>query len=182
MSHGGLEINALDLVDPGVSTIEAALKSRTDQKIFTYGGMCNGVGQMVTDVTRLASTGQVDVLRIWSHGFPGGQGVSTGMPDARFKPAGQRAGIGLTNLADVGPDLARLAPCFAPLGRLELRGCSVGTGDDGRRLLQRLASLLHVDVLAAFNSQPIGPLDWAGPVLKVTRDGTSSTISGPPIK
>jgi len=46
MVLGGMQINALDLVDPGVSAIEAGLRSRTNQTILKYGGMCNGVGQL----------------------------------------------------------------------------------------------------------------------------------------
>lgn len=182
MSFGGLQINALDLVHPDVSTIEEGLKSKSGQKILKYGGMCNGVGQMVTDITRLASPGQVAVLRIWSHGYPGGQGVSTGMPDARIKARGERAGIGLTNLPDLDPDLARLAPYFQPRGRMELRGCSVGGGFDGLKFLGDLAKALGVEVCAALNEQPIGPLEWAGPVLTVAPTGGQRTDSGPPIK
>lgn len=182
MILGGMQINALDLVDPGVSTIEAGLRSRTNQTILKYGGMCNGVGQLATDVTNLASSGKLGVLRIWSHGFPGGQGVSSGMPDARFSAKGQRAGFALNNFAEVERDLSRLTSCFASGGRVELRGCSVGTGDDGRRFLQELARLWRVDVYAAENSQPIGPLEWVGPVLRARSSGEPIRGSGPDIK
>jgi hypothetical protein len=182
MGTGGLEINALDLVNPDVSTIEGNLKGRTDQLILKYGGMSNGVGQMVTDVTRMTGPGRVRVLRIWSHGFPGGQGVSQGAKDARIDVKGQRVGISLSNLREVTPDLGRLASYFEPQGRLELRGCSVGAGDDGRRLLEALAKLVQADVIAALQEQPIGPLDWSGPVLRITRYGKPFFGSGPPIK
>lgn len=182
MSSSGLEINVLDLVDPGVATIEAGLKQKSNQAILKYGGMCNGVGQMVTQATGLASSGRIQVLRIWSHGSPGGQGVTSAGSDAQHSPKGQRAGISLGNLPEVQGDLARLAPFMAPGGRVELRGCSVGTGDDGARFLQALAGLMRTDVLAAKNPQPIGPLEWAGPVLKAMRNGGVATISGPSIE
>jgi Domain of unknown function (DUF4347) len=145
MAGGNLAINALNLVDPDVKNIEIALKNKGNQIIFTYGGMSNGVGQMVADVLNVASLRSILVLRIWSHGSSGGQAVSVA---PRINPKGQRAGIGITNFNDIQGDLARLAPCFTEGGRFELRGCNVAVGSTGEGLLKALARLLQVDVYA----------------------------------
>ena len=178
-----IEINALDVVHPDVLNIEKNLLDKGNQLIMKFGGMSNGVGQMVTNVTRLAKLGEVRVLRLWSHGFPGGQGVSQGYPDARISVRGQRVGISRSNFDDVAPELARLVPYFGVGGWMELRGCSVGAGDDGSGLLSMLATLVKVPVWAAIKSQPIGPIEWSGPVIKMlpnTREG--QLMTGPSIK
>ena len=178
MTTGKLAINGLNMVDPDVNNIEAALLRRGDQIVFKYGGMSNGVGQMVSDVKGVAGDGSVNVLRIWSHGAAGGQGVST---MSGVVPRGQRAGLSLDNLGQVERDLALLAPLFERGGRVELRGCNVAVGDDGTRLLKALARLWQVDVYAATQNQPIGPIDWTGPVQKVTPGGTVFRTSGIPV-
>lgn len=177
-----LEINVLDFVHPEVLALEKNLLALASQKVTKFGGMSNGVGQMVTNVARMAKPGQVGVLRLWSHGSSGGQGVSTGFPDARFSVRGQRAGISQSSLPDLEPDFKRLAPYFSRPGRLELRGCSVGVGEDGPRLMRALATLTGADVYAALNAQPMGPIQWAGPVVRMRPNGTSTTGSGPEIK
>ncbi len=178
MAGGNLAINALNLVDPDVKNIEIALKNKGNQIIFTYGGMANGVGQMVSDVLNVASLSSMLVLRIWSHGSAGGQAVSTA---PGINPKGQRAGIGITNLNEIQSDLARLAPCFTEGGRLELRGCNVAVGSTGEDLLKALARLLQVDTYAQIENQPIGPLDWTGPVRRATPKGIIFTTSGIPV-
>ena len=182
MALFALEINVLDFVHPAVATLEKNLAALSSQKVMKFGGMSNGVGQMVTNVTRMAKPGEVDVLHLWSHGSSGGQGVSTGFPDARFSVRGQRAGISQSSLPDISTDIKRLAPYFSKRGRIELRGCSVGVGDDGPRLLRALAELVGTDVYAALNAQPIGPIQWAGPVVRMRPDGSSTAGSGPDIR
>lgn len=178
-----LQINALDVVHPDVLNIEKNLLDKGNQLIMKFGGMSNGVGQMVTNVTRLAHLGEVRVLRLWSHGFPGGQGVSQGFPDARFSPRGQRVGISRANFSEVEPELSRLVPYFGVGGWLELRGCTVGAGMDGTDLLSMLATLIKVPVWAAINNQPIGPVDWNGPVMKMLPNARQGQLmTGPSIQ
>jgi hypothetical protein len=174
-----LAINALNLVDPDVGIIEATLRKKANRQIiFKYGGMSNGVGQMVFDVKNAATTASVEVLRIWSHGSAGAQGVSA---QPQVTPTGERAGIALSNFDQIQKDLSQLRPYFVSGGRLELRGCNVGVGDDGIKLLKTLANTLQIEVHAPLDNQPIGPVDWKGPVQKVTPQGAVFTISGLPI-
>ena len=169
-------VNAVNMVHPDVRTIVETLKRKGNQHVFTYGGMSNGVGQMVGDVGRIAQPGGLYILRIWSHGGSGGQGVSTmnGVP-AR----GQRAGISLGNWNEIAGSLTRLKPYFDRAGRFELRGCEVGMGFDGDDFLRLLSRTLGVDVYAAQLPQPIGPITWAGPVVRMRPDGRRSVGSGP---
>lgn len=169
-------VNAVNLVEPDVRTLVENLRRNRNQHVFVYGGMSNGVGQMVTDVGKVARPGSLYVLRIWSHGGSGGQGVSTMRGVA---PAGQRAGISLGNWMDIADSLVRLRPCFERSGRLELRGCEVGAGFDGDDFLKLLARTVGVDVYAAQRPQPIGPTGWAGPVLRMKPNGARSVGSGP---
>ncbi len=173
-----LSINALNMVDLGVKNIEEALSSRGGQTVFKYGGMSNGVGQLVTDVKGVARPGSVRVLRIWSHGGPGFQQVSS---MSGVRPKGQRAGIAFSNWDQVAPSLGQLKPYFELGGRLELRGCSVGVGLSGEDFLLALARLLNVEVFAALNPQPIGPIEWAGPVVSIAPNGSRAVTSGKPI-
>jgi Domain of unknown function (DUF4347) len=179
---GGLSINTLNLVDRGVRDIEAALRKKPNQIIIKYGGMSNGVAQMVSDVIETARSraASISVLRIWSHGRPGGQGVTLGPPDV--SPTGQRAGISLGNWDQVRPALEKLTPYLDRTGRVELRGCSVGSNDEGLSFLRALASLWKVDVHAALFEQNIGPVDWSGPVRRITPRGEVFPIGGLPIE
>ena len=55
MALFALEINnVLDFVHPAVATLEKNLAALSSQKVMKFGGMSNGVGQMVTNVTRMA--------------------------------------------------------------------------------------------------------------------------------
>ena len=129
---------------------------------------------MVTNVTRMAKPVRVDVLRLWSQRAARAAGVSTGFPDARFGVRGQRAGISQSSRRHFR-STSTTGPILSKRGRLELRGCSVGVGDDGPKLMRALAELIGTDVYAALNAQPIGPIQWAGPVVRMRPDGSSTT-------
>ena len=174
-----VEINVLNLVAAEVANLDRNLQKKSNQMILKYGGMSNGVGQMVSDIKQKAQPKGLKVLRIWSHGGPGGQAVTL---SPGVNPKGQRAGISMANFGEVKPALDQLTPYFAPRGRVELRGCNVGVGYDGIDLLKVLANLWRVDVYAAINSQPIGPIDWLGPVVRVTPRGDYVPTSGIPIE
>jgi hypothetical protein len=176
-----VEINVLNLVDPDVANIDKNLQAKSNQIILKYGGMANGVGQMVSDIKRKAQPRGLKVLRIWSHGSSGGQGVSLSPNVNPVNPKGQRAGISMPNYPEVKPALDQLTPYFAPDGRVELRGCNVGAGYDGIGLVKALAELWQVDVYAAIYNQPIGPIGWQGPIVRVTRQGAVFPTSGIPI-
>lgn len=56
----------------------------------------------------------------------------------------------------IEPVLARLRGAFAPYGSVELHGCRVGLGNEGRRLLTSLADTLRVPASAALGRQSFG--------------------------
>ena len=136
--------------------------------------MSNGVGQMVTNVTRMAKPGEVDVLRLWSHGSSGGQGVSTGFP-TRFSVRGQRAGISQSSLPDISPTSNgwRRTSKRRPARAAWLLG-----GRQRRRTetAARVAETEPARRVRRLNAQPIGTDPVGGP-WRVMPDG-STTGSG----
>lgn len=136
-------------------------------------GMSNGVAQMVADIKNALGGEQIDVLRIWGHGGPGLQNVTAGASgdsaNADF------SGLTAENYASVGLD--GLSGLFSADGSIELRGCSVGAGDEGKALLTGVASLLNVNVYAGDVTQ--WTVAWSPPVSRGTPDGDYSTVEGP---
>jgi hypothetical protein len=149
---------------------------RANSTVIEMYGMCNGVAQMVSDVIQRALPGSIEALRIWSHGYPGGQNVTAG---ASGSGAPERATIAASNLGDLAGDLVRLQPYFQANGRLELRGCSVGQGPAGEQLLVGLARLVGVPVQAAPVVQSTG--NWAGSVYQAYPNGALACVIGTPV-
>lgn len=73
--------------------------------------------------------------------------------------------------------LGTLRPLFAPFGSVELHGCRVGRGPEGRRLLRSMAALLRVPVSAGRGPQTFGTrpelLRFEGPVETAFPSGDS---------
>src|SRR5690242_4319053 len=82
---------------------------RTVIKLY---GMSNGVAQMVTAIKRAARPHSIEVLRIWGHGYPGGQGISGGTDGNTF--ANDFAGMTVSNFNGIRNTLAELSRLFAP--------------------------------------------------------------------
>ena len=136
-------------------------------------GMSNGVAQMVSDIKNALADGQIDVLRIWGHGGPGLQNVTAGA--AGGSANADFSGLTQDNYDKVGID--GLTGLFTQGGWIELRGCSVGDGDPGKKLLTGLAALLSVDVYAGDVTQ--WTVNWSPPVSCGTAAGDFSTVDGP---
>ncbi len=170
-------IDVIDMEDAALGAHRAqGLDSRgvSSTRITMY-GMCNGVGQMISDIRQRARVGGVDVLRIWSHGRPGGQTVSGGHAGEEGRVL-HWTGISVANIGAMRPELERLRPYFAPGARVELRGCNVAGDADGERLLQQLAQIWGVRVQAGTLTQT--SVDWVGPVYESTADGAMSCTTG----
>ena len=84
---------------------------------------------------------------------------------------------GLTedNYNTVGID--GLSGLFSQSGSVELRGCSVGSGDGGQKLVAGLAGLLGVNVYAGDVTQ--WTVNWSPPVSCGTLSGDYSVVDGP---
>lgn len=136
-------------------------------------GMSNGVAQMVSDIKKALADGQIDVLRIWGHGGPGLQNVTAGADGSSANA--DFSGLTQDNYDKVGID--GLTGLFAQGASIELRGCSVGDGDPGKKLLTGLAAMLGVDVYAGDVTQYT--VNWSPPVSCGTSGGDFSTVDGP---
>ncbi|MGA2795189.1 MAG: DUF4347 domain-containing protein [Roseiarcus sp.] len=170
-------IDCIDMTDSalGASRIAALNAACVASTQLQFYGMSNGVTQMVSAVVNAASAGAVDALRIWGHGGPGSQNVSSGASgdstDQDF------AGVSVTNFGQTAGVLQQLTPLFSASGRAELRGCSVGADGAGRALLLDLASLWNINVYGGDVIQIGG--DWSPPVTCAAPSGALSTTSGP---
>ncbi len=172
-------IDCIDMTDAGlgasrIAGLNAACVASTQIQFY---GESNGVTQMVSSVLSAASAGTLDALRIWGHGYPGGQNVTGG---ADGDTADQDfAGMSGANFNQTVGVLQQLKPLFSASGRAELRGCSVGAGADGNVLLLDLASLWNVPVYGGDVVQ--FSADWTPPVTCASPSGACSTTSGPPL-
>jgi hypothetical protein len=139
----------------------------------------------------------IRVLRIWGHADAAQQQLGAGMDNTT--PMSQTwSGLNPRTVVDAAPVLRRLVPLFASDGRVELRGCNVGTprvqqfhgffsgtrvDDTDQTLLAPLAKLLGVAVYAQTTSQVMPheqkSLAWGPAQVKIaTPDG--KVRMGPP--
>jgi len=122
-------------------------------------------------INEAGSPRRLALVRVYGHGAPGSQNVS----------AGQAAlDKHVTSLDPVSfqwalPLLIRLRPFFAPWGSMELHGCHVGHGKEGKWLLQTVADAVQVPVTAALWFQEAGRGQWTfdGPTVSTFPYGES---------
>ena len=143
-------VDVVDGTDQSLLEYEAADIRKAGGEPIILMGMSNGVTVMVNHVmARLRRSRSLAVLRIHSHGASGLMNVTAGS----MSGAAHGAAIALGNLADIGPQLSRLAPCFARHGAMQLMGCNVGAGPAGQAMLAAVARLVGVPVSAGVQTQ-----------------------------
>ncbi|MEO0669738.1 MAG: DUF4347 domain-containing protein [Pseudomonadota bacterium] len=174
-------VNVFDLWDPRKAK---SMKIVKDGAAIPLGGMSNGVGQMVTEITRLVSNPpkKVRLLRIFSHGGEGVMAVSMGNgADPGYKPE-NRASIDVNNFSLIKADLAKLKDHFSANALVELHGCSVGGGTPGDKLLQSLADLWGVRVKAGtmvqFSGNAGNQVKFEGPTKTASPGGKAPASNG----
>ena len=86
------------------------------------------------------------------------------------------AGIDLSNVDNVAPVLARLAPYFAPQARVELYGCLAAKGSQGEQLIVELSRIWNVRVQAQTTESPIGSIQFMGAVVEAHPGGGLRTV------
>ena len=175
-----MNIDVIDMEDPQLGADRQGQLDRlgaNSVRMVVY-GMCNGVAQVITNITQVAPIRNLTALRIWSHGRSGGQTFTGGHGGEEYRVA-HWTGISTANIEAMRDTLAQLTPYFAPLGRAELRGCEVASGNDGERLLLRLAQIWRVPVLAGSATQYRA--EWDGTVVKATPEGGLMCVSPTPI-
>lgn len=147
-------LDSVDVWDPTFLQEDAKYIQKAGGNPLLIGGMCNGVGQVVS---LLSAYRNVFLLRFHGHGAPGVASVSSGHGELDPK---------LREQADIWSNpkilgmLSQLRPVFGPYGCVEFIECQTGGGKSGRRLLSELASRLGVPVIGAVQDQPFGKL-WS---------------------
>jgi hypothetical protein len=150
----------------------------TDGRDIMLGGMCNGVAQMISSIMALFNTsGELDVLRLFGHGAEGMMGISVGGRVSSGASPNMVSTIAYNNFDQISGELGRLTTLFAPSGRVDLFGCSVGGGEKGDKLLQRLANLWGVKVragiLTQFSGTASSQMVFEGPIKTAIPGGTA---------
>jgi hypothetical protein len=171
-------IDCIDMTDPVISSSTRAWLSQQSvvSTQLQFYGMSNGVTALVQAISGVATTGTIDVLRIWGHGHPGSQNVSAGKDDGSDDGAAIDADSFYEG--DLAKVLAPLAPLFSASARAELRGCNVGEGGAGSALLLDLADLWHVPVYGGDVLQYASG-GWKPPVSCGNPGGGLASTNGP---
>ncbi|MEM7023105.1 MAG: peptidoglycan-binding protein [Pseudomonadota bacterium] len=148
IAHQRLQvIDSVDLSNHGDIGYEDKAIRNAGGKPLTHFGMSGGVRVVMRSILQRAQPGGVVLLRFHGHGAPGAMGLTTGIDDEATSE------FGLRFLEDLVRDISGLRPIFAPFGSVELHGCRVGSGKDGRRLITALARAWRVPVTAGVRTQ-----------------------------
>ncbi len=148
-----MKIDVIDMGDEDVAIDrENLIRAHTDGYIHMQ-PVSNGVQQMVDNViNRVKSSGSLNLLRIWGHGWAGGQLISSDA-DKKIDPGAHNNQIWGGNVYDNAYYLQNLTPLFAGDGILELHGCAVADGPEGEMFLVKLAQAINVPVAASTRVQ-----------------------------
>lgn len=174
-----MNFDVVDMDDPVLGTHRRGLARTTGSRIIEMHGMSNGIAQMVSDIIGAASRGSIGVLRIWGHGWSGGQLIASGTSAQMGVSHG--SGLWAHNLRQFEAELSRLQPYFQRDGHVELKGCQVASGQAGEDFLVALARIFGVNVIAAVQSQGgrwVSGQHWNGPLVQATPTGGLSSVAG----
>jgi Putative peptidoglycan binding domain len=150
MQVSGLKtLHVVDGTDPSLVALEAADISGIGEKPIVVYGMSNGIDFVMGRIVGRAAPGAAGLLCFHGHGNRGMQNVTGG----EIYGAPHLAGISDDNFEQVQPSLARLRPIFAGFGSVQLQGCLVGGGPQGRSLLNKLSLTWGVPVTAGTHTQ-----------------------------
>jgi hypothetical protein len=173
-------ISSVDMGDPTLKTDVDALKASGDNPI-ELGGMCNGLGQLVSDVGARAAGKSIAALRLDGHGNLG-RWLTVSVGDVvHMTPADYRATekeyysyVDPKHFSTVSSLLGTLTPKFAPFGFAEHHGCSLGKRPETRTMLAKLANLWKVPISVGITLQDVGAVTFFnGPVFTAFPRGMS---------
>jgi hypothetical protein len=164
-------VSSVDMGDPALSSDVKALKASGDEPI-ELGGMCNGLGQLISAVNARAVGKSIVALRLDGHGNLGrwltvsvGDVVDMSKKDYRETAKEYYSYIDPKHFSTVASLLHQLTPRFAPFGFAEHHGCSLGKRPETRRMLAKLADLWRVPVSVGITLQDVGAVTYFnGPV------------------
>jgi hypothetical protein len=133
---------------------------------------------------RVSASGDMSVLRIWGHGWAGGQLIAAGADTA--SGVNNASALRGSNVDEYAYYLSKLTELFSSDGHLELKGCSVGRGTSGEKFLIKLAVALNVPVQAGSITQggqesslsSFSGIGWDGFVVEATSDYVIKYVAG----
>ena len=165
-------LDAVDVTKAGDELLEVADLRAAGGQPITSQGMCNGIRSSLFRIRSRARHGKLALLRFHGHGHPGSMGVAVGTGGYASSE------LDVRYIDSVVRVLLPLRTLFAPLGSVEMHGCRVGAGRQGRQLLRGMAYALQTPVTAGLGIQYGGggkTFHFEGPTLTVCPDGISLT-------
>lgn len=163
-------INVVDAEDPAQRQRVMSGLTRAGAEVILMHGMCNAVTQAIDEVIgRASASGAYAMVRFYSHGGPGGQGIAQGHDGSMLD---HLSGISAQHFPAMRAQFQRLNDVLAPFGCIDLMGCSVGAGDAGRVLLHDVADSAGRPAEAGIQTQysdDVGNMvfNFEGPVRQV---------------
>ena len=168
-------VSSIDAGDPGLAKEDARALEAVGDKPILLGAMCNGLGQLITEVSARCGGLKLAALRLDGHGNLGRwMTISVGeVADlSKENPREYRlvakeyfSYINPTHFAKVAPLLSQLSSKFAPFGFAEHHGCSLGKRPETRKMMAKLANLWRVPISVGTRLQSFGVIaDFEGPV------------------
>jgi len=140
-----MDIDVVDALGSDLATVQ-------DRSYFPHALRVTNLTDLIRQVVgRVGLDRNLRRLRIIGHGGPGAQGLGNSYHLANVFDSSVNISANWTLMAD-------LADLFSPNGWLELHGCNVAEGPQGKQYLARLASLLNVPVRAGTQFQYGGSL------------------------
>lgn len=169
-STGYRIINVVDAEDAAQRQRVMSGLTRAGAEAIIMHGMSNAVETAISEViNRAGASGILAMVRFYSHGGPGAQGVALGHDGGMME---HLSGISAQHFPAMRAQFARLNDVLAPFGCVDLMGCSVGAGDPGRTLLRNVADAAQRPCEAGIQpqySQDVGytVFNFEGPVRQV---------------
>lgn len=160
-------INVVDAEDAAQRQRVCSGLTRAGGDPIIMHGMSNAVMQAMDEVcNRAGGSGGVAMVRFYSHGGPGMQNVASGADGGNM---GHLSGISVQHFPAMRAQFERLSDVLAPFGCVDLMGCQVGDGAQGRALLEGIADAANRPAEAAVQlqySQDVGytVFNFEGPV------------------
>jgi|GEM_PF-6976566 hypothetical protein len=180
-----MKIDVVDMGDANLGNSRINIVKPYSDAIFKMYPMSNGIVQMIDEVYNYVSaSGSLNVLRIWGHGWAGGQLIAAGGDST--SGTDNASALWGPNIETYSYYIQKLSELFASDGHIELKGCSVGQGTDGEKFLIKIAVVLGYPVQASSVTQggtgtklsSKNGIGWDGQVVEATPDYVIKYIQG----
>jgi len=170
----GFVVDVVDMTDGklSASVIHDMERTEPDTTVIQVPAIRGGLAFMVDSILKRTTYHGMNVLRIWGHGAGGLQNISANRSDEGWATGGS---LDVRHFELSGSLMAKLRPKFySSKSRIELRGCRVAQGEEGKGLMLKLARTVGVRVMAAWDDQ--AGMDWINDVYQADPDGSFKQI------